>query len=431
LRSELAVTATPDNSYYSATAHPRDPLPALQGEIAADVCVVGAGISGCSVALELASRGFKVVVLERARVGDGASGRNGGQALVGYACGQEKLEAEVGFETARQMWDLSVEALALLRQRVERYRIDCDLQWGHVQVAIKERQRRELLEEQERLQQRYGYRELQFIDRHDLRELLATDRYIAGLLDRGSAHLHPLNYTLGLARAAREAGAAIHEHSTVTGIEYGDPARVSTRDGAVRARFVVLCGNAYLNGLVPALHSRIMPVGTYIIATQSLGEERATQLIRRNFAVADINFVLDYFRRSADHRLLFGGRASYSGRDIFDTARATRRRMVRVFPQLADVKVEFAWGGYVDITLSRAPDFGRLRPNIYYLQGFSGHGLALSGMAGKLAAEAIAQQSSRFDVYSKLRHRDFPGGRWLRMPSLVLAMMWYRLRDLL
>lgn len=425
------MTATPDNSYYSATAHPRDPLPALQGEIAADVCVVGAGISGCSVALELASRGFKVVVLERARVGDGASGRNGGQALVGYACGQEKLEAEVGFETARQMWDLSVEALALLRQRVERYRIDCDLQWGHVQVAIKERQRRELLEEQERLQQRYGYRELQFIDRHDLRELLATDRYIAGLLDRGSAHLHPLNYTLGLARAAREAGAAIHEHSTVTGIEYGDPARVSTRDGAVRARFVVLCGNAYLNGLVPALHSRIMPVGTYIIATQSLGEERATQLIRRNFAVADINFVLDYFRRSADHRLLFGGRASYSGRDIFDTARATRRRMVRVFPQLADVKVEFAWGGYVDITLSRAPDFGRLRPNIYYLQGFSGHGLALSGMAGKLAAEAIAQQSSRFDVYSKLRHRDFPGGRWLRMPSLVLAMMWYRLRDLL
>lgn len=425
------MTATPDNSYYSATAHPRDPLPPLQGEIAADVCVVGAGISGCSVALELASRGFKVVVLERARVGDGASGRNGGQALVGYACGQEKLEAEVGFETARQMWDLSVEALALLRQRVERYRIDCDLQWGHVQVAIKERQRRELLEEQERLQQRYGYRELQFIDRHDLRELLATDRYIAGLLDRGSAHLHPLNYTLGLARAAREAGAAIHEHSTVTGIEYGDPARVSTRDGAVRARFVVLCGNAYLNGLVPALHSRIMPVGTYIIATQSLGEERATQLIRRNFAVADINFVLDYFRRSADHRLLFGGRASYSGRDIFDTARATRRRMVRVFPQLADVKVEFAWGGYVDITLSRAPDFGRLRPNIYYLQGFSGHGLALSGMAGKLAAEAIAQQSSRFDVYSKLRHRDFPGGRWLRMPSLVLAMMWYRLRDLL
>ena len=418
-------------SYYEATSQPRPPLPTLEGEIEVDVCVVGAGIAGCSVALELASQGYRVVVLEAQRVGHGASGRNGGQALVGYACGQHALEAEAGFEAARHMWDLSVEAVALLRERIERYAIQCDLQWGHVQVAIKERQRVELLAEQEELQGRYGYRQLEFIGQSDIRELLATERYVAGLLDRGSAHLHPLNYTLGLARAALGTGAQMYEHSAVTRIDYADPARVFTKSGSVRARFVVLCGNTYLNGLVPALRSRIMPVGTYIVATAQLGAQRATELIRRNYAIADVNFVLDYYRRSADHRLLFGGRVSYSGRDVFDTARATRRRMLHVFAQLADVEIEYAWGGYVDISLSRAPDFGRLRPNIYYLQGFSGHGLALSGMAGKLAAEAIAQQSQRFDVYSKLKHRDFPGGRWLRMPSLVLAMLWYRMRDLI
>jgi gamma-glutamylputrescine oxidase len=419
------------NSYYAATSHPRHPLPALQGEVQADVCVIGAGISGCSAALELASLGHRVVVLEAARVGDGASGRNGGQVLAGYACGQQVLEAQVGFDDAKRMWDLSVEAVALVRRRIDRYRIDCDFQAGHVHVAVKPRQRAELLAEQQELETRYGYRELEFIDEHDIRELLATRRYVAGLLDRGSAHLHPLNYTLGLARAAREAGAIIYERSPVTRIDYGDPARVCTQHGSVCARFVVLCSGAYLNNLVPELRARIMPVGTYIVATQPLGEARASALIRKNYAIADVNFVLDYFRRSADHRLLFGGRVSYSGRDLFDTARATRRRMLRVFPQLADVPIEYAWGGFVDITLSRAPDFGRLRPNIYYLQGFSGHGLALAGMAGKLAAEVIAQQSHRFDVFSKLRHRNFPGGRWLRTPSLVLAMLWYRLKDLL
>jgi gamma-glutamylputrescine oxidase len=201
--------------------------------------------------------------------------------------------------------------------------------------------------------------------------------------------------------------------------------------GAVSAKFVVMCCNAYANELAPTLRARIMPVGTYIIATESLGEARITQLMRENIAVTDINFVLDYFRRSADHRLLFGGRVSYSGRDAFNTARATRKRMLNVFPQLADAQVEYAWGGYVDITLSRAPDFGRLAPNVYYLQGFSGHGIALAGVAGKLVAEAIAGQAERFDLFTRLQHRNFPGGPLLRTPALMLAMLWYRLRDLL
>jgi gamma-glutamylputrescine oxidase len=423
--------AVAESSYYSHSALPAPELPALAGQVDTDVCVIGGGIAGCSTALHLAERGYRVVLLEAHRIGYGASGRSGGQAIGGYACGQDKLERQVGFENARRMWDISVEGLRLLRDRVERHAIDCDLHWGQVHVAIKERQRADLLEERRALEDRYGYRQLRFMERAEVESLLATKRYCAGLYDAGSGHLHPLNYTRGLAAAARAAGAQIFENSAVTGLHIADPATVSTERGSVRARFVALCCNAYGEPLIPALRARIMPVGTYIVATEPLGQARIEELMRENIGVTDSNFVLDYFRRSADHRLLFGGRVSYSGVDAFDTARATRRRMLNVFPQLAAARIEFAWGGYVDITMSRAPDFNRLAPNVYYLQGFSGHGIALTGIAGQLVAEAIAGQAERFDVFTKLRHRRFPGGAALRMPALVLAMAWYRLRDLL
>jgi gamma-glutamylputrescine oxidase len=397
----------------------------------ADVCVVGGGIAGCSTALDLAERGFRVVLLEGQRIGWGASGRSGGQAITGYACGQESLERQVGFANARRMWDISVEGLELLRERVERHSIACDLHWGQMHVALKSRQRDELLRELEQLETRYEYPHLQFVEREGVETLLATKRYCAGVYDSGSGHLHPLNYTLGLAAAAQAAGAHIFENSTVDHLHIADRAQVRTATGHVNARFVALCCNAYGNPLIPALRKRIMPVGTYIVGTEPLGAERAQRLIRENIGVTDVNFVLDYFRRSADHRLLFGGRVSYSGSDAFDTERATRKRMLNVFPQLADVRIEHAWGGYVDITMSRAPDFGRLAPNVYYLQGFSGHGIALTGIAGRLVTEAISQQSERFDLFTKLKHRDFPGGDALRMPALVLAMLWYRMRDLL
>lgn len=423
--------AVVDTSYYAHSAVPAPDRPALAGEVTADVCVIGGGIAGCSTALHLAERGYRVALLESHRIGFGASGRSGGQAIAGYACGQHKLERQVGFEDARRMWDISVEGLRLIRDRVERHAIDCDLHWGQLHVAIKARQREELLAERQDLENRYGYRELRFMERADVESLLATKRYCAGLYDAGSGHLHPLNYTRGLASAAQAAGVQIFENSAVTDLHIADPAIVRTARGSVRARFVALCCNAYGEPLIPALRARIMPVGTYIVATEPLGQARIEQLMRENVAVADSNFVLDYFRRSADHRLLFGGRVSYSGVDAFDTAHATRRRMLQVFPQLADTRIEFAWGGYVDITMSRAPDFNRLAPNVYYLQGFSGHGIALTGVAGQLVAESIAGHAERFDVFTKLRHRKFPGGAALRMPALVLAMAWYRLRDLL
>lgn len=419
-------------SYYAASA-PAGPLrPALSGDIDCDVCVVGGGISGCSTALHLAERGYRVVLLESQRIGWGASGRSGAQALFGIACGEEKIEKLVGDEDARRIWDVTLEGLDLLRARIERHSIDCDWVPGHMNVAVKPRQVQALREWLARLATRYDYTSMRMVERDELRSLVQTDRYLAGTYDPNCGHLHPLRYTQGLARAAEAAGCVIHEGSHALSYESrAGGVRVRTASGSVRAKYLALCGNAWLGATAPQIRSRIMPVGTYIVATEPIGEERARALISNDAAVADTNFVLDYFRRSRDHRLLFGGRVSYSGLDPFNTAKATRRRMVQVFPQLEDARIDYSWGGYVDITMNRAPDFGRLEPNVYYLQGFSGHGIALAGIAGKLMSEVIAGNAERFDLLEQIQHRPFPGGEALRRPALVLAMLYYRMRDLL
>jgi gamma-glutamylputrescine oxidase len=404
----------------------------LEGAVECDVCVVGAGIAGCSSALHLAEKGLSVVVLEQHRASWGASGRSGGQALFGIAAGQTKLERLIGATDARTVWNVSVEALDLMRDLIARYSIDCDWTEGYLYTAVKERQVRELQAELSELRDRLDYPSARYVPRAELRELLATDRYLGALYDSNSAHLHPLNYTLGLARAAEQHGARIFESTRAVSFSPASAqVRVQTPQGEVRARFLVLCGNVYLGDTAPALAKKIMAVATYIVATEPLGEERARQLIANNAAVSDMNWVLDYFRRSADHRLLFGGRVNYSGLKSFDAPGATRVRMLRVFPQLADVRIDYAWGGHVDITLNRAPHFGRLAPNVYFLQGFSGHGIALTSIAGKLVAEAIGGTAARFDVFARIPHGNFPGGAALRRPALVLAMLWFRLRDLL
>lgn len=419
------------NSYYAATADAAQPFPALPGDVDCDVCVVGGGIAGCSSALHLAERGYRVVLLEEKRIGWGASGRSGAQVLPGFSSGQEKIERLIGTEGARALWDVTVEALALTRDLIRRHSIACDWVDGQMQAAIKPRQRTELIEWAERLERDYGYRSVRLIEGAELYELLDTRRYITGLYDTRAGHLHPLNYTLGLASAATRLGVRVFEGTRALHFTSGNQVTVHAPRGVVRCRHLVLSGNVYLGDTASELASRIMSVGTYIVATEPLGLERARRLITNNMAVADLNWIIDYFRRSADHRLLFGGRVSYSGLDPRDSAHATRARMVNVFPQLADARIEYAWGGYLDITLNRAPDFGRLAPNVYFLQGFSGHGIALTGIAGKLIAQAVAGTAERFDLFARIPHRAFPGGRLLRRPTLVLAMLYYRLRDLL
>src|SRR6202035_1614601 len=334
-------------SYYATSSARAPQRAALADGIDCDVCVVGAGIAACSTALHLALAGLRVVLLEEHRVGWGASGRSGAQAIYGIAAGQTKLRRLIGAEAARAVWDVSVEGLALMRELIARFSIDCDWAAGHLAVAIKERHERELHAELAELRDQYGYASVRYMPREELRATLATERYRGALYDTNSGHLHPLNYTLGLAAAADGPGVRIFEGTR------------PTRLAAAAA---------------PRLASKIMAVATYIAATEPLGAERARQLIANNAAVSDMNWVLDYFRRSADHRLLFGGRVNYSGFSSFDAPSATRARMLAVFPQLQDVRVEYAWGGDVDITLNRAPHFGRLAPNVYFLQGFSGHG---------------------------------------------------------
>ena len=436
----MRLSYPPAPSYYAASVASSAALGAegsrthretLRGEHHADVVVLGGGLAGCSAALHLAKRGYRVALLEAHVVGYGASGRSGGQIIFGLAASQKALIAEVGRDDARHLFDLSVEALDLTQSLIREYAIDCDYRANHVHVAVRPRHVQELDDWVRELHEDYGYRSVKLLDRGELQDHVRSERYLAGLIDTRSGHLHPLKFTQGVASAAEGAGAAIFENSQVLRYEDGPQVVVHTAHGTVRCAHLVLCGNAYIGAVAPSLARRILGVGTYIIATEPLGEERARSLLPSDAAIADINWILDYFRRSADHRLLFGGRVSYSALQPPRLAESMRKRMLRIFPGLAGVKVAYSWGGYLDITLSRAPNFGRLAPNVFYMQGFSGHGMSLTGLAGKLVAEALAGTAERFDVFARIPHRDFPGGPLLRRPSLIAAMMYYRLRDLL
>ena len=420
------------HSYYADTAVRGAGQPALQGDASCDVAIVGGGLAGLSAAIELAGRGFSVRLLEAREVGFGASGRNGGQAIHGLACDQAEIERQLGLDEARRVFGMTLEALDLMRQRIGQFGIDCDWRDGSLGVATSAGKARDLLAGADHLERVYAY-PLQRIAQAELPQWINSPRYRAAVHDPRSGHLHPLKYTLGLARAAAGLGVVVHEHSAVTALTPGGRPVLHTAQGRVSANQVLLAGNVYLQGIAPQLEARIMPVGTYIVASAPLGEALAQQLIPCGAAVCDNNIVLDYFRCSADHRLLYGGRVSYSTTTPMNLASSMQKRMAGTFPQLAGTAVSHAWGGFVDISMNRAPDFGRLadHPQVYYLQGFSGHGLALTGLAGRVVAEAMAGDASRFDTFSRIQHRPFPGGRLLRMPALVLGMAWYRLKDAL
>ena len=421
------------HSYYVASAPRGAGHAALESALECDVAVVGGGLAGLSAAIELAQRGYSVVVLEAQQVGWGASGRNGGQVIAGLACDQSVIERQLGDTASRVVWDMTMEALRLIGERRERFAIDCDWRSGYLSLAVNARKAKALQTWQAHMQRAYGY-ETQWIAPADMPQWIASERFHSGVHDPLGGHLHPLKYSLGLARAAASLGVRIFEGSAVLAMQPGATVKLRTARGAVRASHMLLAGNVYLHGVAPMLENRIMPVGTYIVASEPLAPELARSLIPSGAAVCDTNFVLDYFRPTADCRMLYGGRVSYSTATPMNLAASMQRRMAGTFPQLTDTKIEFSWGGFVDISMNRAPDFGRLpgeHANVYYLQGFSGHGLALTGLAGRLVAEAIAGDAERFDTFARIKHRPFPGGRLLRTPALVIGMAYYRLRDLL
>lgn len=415
-------------SWYAASAAPRPAHPPLRGETRADVCVIGGGYTGLSAALHLAERGFDTVLLDAHRVGWGASGRNGGQVGSGQRAGQEVLEKMLAPEHARRLWDLAIDAKTLVKGLIERHGIACDLRPGIIHAAHRARLGRALEREAAHLAAHYGY-ETEYLDRTAIRALIDSPRYHAGVIDPGAAHLHPLDYALGLARVAAAAGARIHEESAVTGIERGAKLRINTASGVVVADQAILACNGYLGGLVPEIAARVMPINNFIIATEPLSERLAHSLIANDMAVADTKFVVNYYRLSADRRLLFGGRESYGYRFPSDIKGLVRKAMLEIYPQLRETRIDYGWGGTLAITMNRMPHLARIEGNILSASGYSGHGVAMATMAGALAAEAMAGQAERFDILASVPTPRFPGGAALRAPLLAAAMLWYSLRD--
>jgi gamma-glutamylputrescine oxidase len=416
-------------SDYAATANAAPNRPALVGEARADVCIVGAGFTGISAALSLAENGISAVVLESQRVGWGASGRNGGQIVNGYSRDFDVIRERYGAAQAQALADMALEGGDIIRERINTYGIACDMVEGGFFAALNKRQMREL-EHQKKLWATCGYHELEIVPSDKLETCVGSDLYVGGMIDHRSGHIHPLNLVLGEAAAAESLGARIHEDSAVTRVEdQGAETLVHTARGSVRAKTTLLCGNAYLGDAVPELTNKIMPVSSQIVATEPLDAAMLSRFLPANYCVEDCNYILDYYRRTPDNRLLFGGGVVYGGADPASIERKIRPHLERTFPALRGVKLDFAWSGNFALTLTRVPHVGRLSQNVLFSHGDSGHGVTTTHLLGRLLAEAVRGRMGRFDAFATLPYRSFPGGRLFRVPLTVLGSWWYDLRD--
>ena len=424
------MSATHVNSYYAATANDDTRYPVLKGTVQTDVCVVGGGFSGIATALSLAERGYKVVVLEAQRVGWGASGRNGGQMIAGIS-GEHRIESQLGDAGRRLLSEIRYLGNEIIESRVERYQIRCDLKHGWMEVAARPRHlaaMRAYVEERQAAGDGEG---LEVVEAEDMEHVIGSGLYHGAMVDRRSGHLHPLNLCLGEARAAAGLGVKIFEESPVTVVQGGDKPFAATAEGRVEAASIVLAGMMDPKFQTGPLNGLLFPTGSYIVATEPLSERVAADISPQDLAVADSNVVLDYFRLSADRRLLFGGRCNYSNRDPRDIRATLRPRLTEVFPQLDGIELDYAWGGKIDIVLTRVPAIGRREPNVYYMQGYCGHGVNTTHIAGEIVADAIGGTMEKLDLFEKIRHIRLPVGQFLGNQLLALGMLYYRLRDLL
>ena len=415
-------------SYYAATANETTAYPSLKGGQSADVCVVGAGFTGVAAALTLAERGYSVALVEANRIGWGASGRNGGQLINGIS-GLAKVQKKYGNGIGDMLWDMKWRGNDIIYDRVEKYGIECDLKGGFIETALKPRQLPELEEyaaERERHDFPYKY---EIWDRDKTRAMLGTDAYLGGFICYRDGHLHPLNLCIGEARAAHELGVQIFEQSPVIDIEHGDRPTVKTDSGTVQADAVVLAGNAY-NRLEPRhLSGLVFPASSYIIATEPLSEDVVNEINPQDVAVCDLNEVVDYYRLSADKRLLYGGQCNYSGREPTSIRKYILPRMLAIYPQLTDVRIDYEWGGKIGIVPNRVPVLGRINKNVYYCQGYSGHGVNATHVMGEIVAEAVGGTMEKFDLFADMRHLRIPGSQWLGNQMIALGMLYYRMRD--
>jgi gamma-glutamylputrescine oxidase len=417
------------DSWYAASADQNMVFPTLQGEHTADVCIIGGGFTGLSAAIHLRERGYSVTLLEANRLAWGASGRNGGHVGVGQRVDQDRLETMVGMAHAKQLWEIGLEANDTVASLIERFNIDCELKQGNLHVASKAHENDELREYAEHLQRHYNHSEVSYIEPADVAQMTSGQGFHGGLLNKKSKHLHPLKYAQGLASAASSLGAQLHEHSRVLSYSEGGNVTVNTAGGTVTASYLVLACNGYLEKLEPRAAGRIMPINNFMLATEPLPETLARRLIRDDTSMSDSLFVINYWKLSADNRLLFGGGENYTRRFPSDIKAFVRKCMLQIYPELTDTRIDYGWGGTLAVTMNRLPDFGCLSAQVFYAHGYSGHGVPTATMAGKLLAEVISGSAERFDIMANIPIRAFPGGTLLRWPGLVAGMLFYSLRD--
>ena len=413
-------------SYYAASANWQTDYPQLEGDLNVDVVIVGAGFSGVATAVELCERGYKVALVESNRIGWGASGRNGGQIIGGYGSDPAAFSSSIGSEGVSIVESMGSECVEIIKERIEKYNIDCDLKWGYCEVGLKKRHLK-------------SYREwaaedsaIQILDQNEIKQYVNSDLYLGGYYREDWGHIQPLNLCIGEAKAAEVMGAKIFEQTQITRITYGENPAVHTDKGSIKANHVILCGNAYIGNLVPYLDARVLPATSCIIATEPLSDEQLQQTMVRDVAVCDSRAALDYYRLSADKRLLFGGLSNYTGLEPSNVQAVMHAKMTKVFPSLKNTRIDYSWSGSMGISVRRMPQIGRIKnSNVLYASGYSGHGVAPTHMTGRLLAEAVDGDTHRFDIMNKMFHLPWPGGKLLRRPAMALGMMFYKMRDAL